>query len=263
MTDREALYKAVIGPRNQDYYVRHFARFDAAGKAGISWNWPAALLSFFWFLYRRMWAFGIAYLVLANVVAGLFALLFGDNGRWLGLIAQFALPGMFGNALYYRHCTRKIAEAEAASGDPQNQLGRLEASGGTGRGGLIVVLVLFGITVLGMLAAVAIPQYQLYVTRAKLEEAAQLGRAAVDAVETYRQQNGRFPEHVADAGATQALPPFVYSLDMDGNAVVVTIRQGNGFADGGNLRWETGDAVGGWRCSARRLKAEALPQDCR
>ena len=32
MSDREALYKAVLGPKNQAYYLRHFARFDAPGK---------------------------------------------------------------------------------------------------------------------------------------------------------------------------------------------------------------------------------------
>lgn len=46
MSEREERYKAVIGPKNQEYYLRHFERFDAAGKAGATWNWSAALFAF-------------------------------------------------------------------------------------------------------------------------------------------------------------------------------------------------------------------------
>ena len=94
MSDREALYKAVLGPKNQAYYLRHFARFDAAGKAGLSWNWAAATFTFIWFLYRRMWPAALAYIVLANVLSAIFAVLFGEMGNLLALIAQVVLPGI-------------------------------------------------------------------------------------------------------------------------------------------------------------------------
>ena len=40
MSDREALYRAAIGPKNQEYYLSRFQAFDEAGKAGPSWNMP-------------------------------------------------------------------------------------------------------------------------------------------------------------------------------------------------------------------------------
>ena len=88
MSDREALYKAVLGPKNQAYYLRHFARFDAAGKAGLSWNWAAATFTFIWFLYRRMWPAALAYIVLANVLSAIIAVQSNAPEKMLEHIAQ-------------------------------------------------------------------------------------------------------------------------------------------------------------------------------
>ena len=58
----------------------------------------------------------------------------------------------------------------------------------------------------------------------------------------------------------------VYGIEMDGPAMVVTIRQGAGFPDGGRLIWELTESADGktaWRCRAQRLPAPTLPEDCR
>ncbi|WP_326527358.1 DUF2628 domain-containing protein [Dokdonella sp.] len=265
MSDREALYKAVLGPKNQAYYLQHFARFDAAGKAGPSWNWAAATFTFIWFLYRRMWPATLAYIVLANVLSAIFAVLFGEMGNLLALIAQVVLPGMFANALYHRHCNKRIAAAEAGN-DLQGQLTELSKNGGTSRSAAIAITALFGIAILGMLAAIAIPEYQDYTNRAKLAEAAKLGRQAVESVEAYRQQHQQLPVALAEAGFAAKLPPFVYGVEIDHQAIVVTIRQGGGFPDGGSLTWTASvDAAGkaGWACTGRRIAETILPTECR
>ena len=49
-------------------------------------------------------------------------------------------------------------------------------------------------------------------------------------------------------------------------AIVVTIRQGGGFPDGGSLTWTSSvDAAGktGWTCSGRRIAEAILPAECR
>jgi hypothetical protein len=53
--DREALYRAAVGAKKADFYVPKFIRFDHAGASKLSWNWPALFVSFYWFLYRRMY----------------------------------------------------------------------------------------------------------------------------------------------------------------------------------------------------------------
>lgn len=119
--DTAYLYRAAIGPRAQDYYLRHFARFDGDGKASTSWNWAAYWSTLNWLIYRRMWGWALAYVA---AVLGLALLIFGvgklvfdysQTSAWLlflGLAtAAFVVPGLYANAWYYTHCNEKITAA--------------------------------------------------------------------------------------------------------------------------------------------------------
>ena len=115
------LYKAAIGPRGQDYYLRHFAKFDADGKTGATWHWPAYWSTLNWLIYRKMWGwalvYGAALLGLALVVFGVGKLVFNysdSTGLLLFLLfltAAFVLPGLYANAWYYTYCSEKISAA--------------------------------------------------------------------------------------------------------------------------------------------------------
>ena len=101
---------------------------------------------------------------------------------------------------------------------------------------------------------------------AKVAEAAALGRRAVESVEAYRRQHDELPAKLVEAGFIPTPPLHVYGIEMDGPAMVVTIRQGAGFPDGGRLIWELTESADGktaWRCRAQRLPAPTLPEDCR
>lgn len=115
------LYKAAIGPRGQDYYLRHFLKFDAGGKTGISWHWPACCATLSWLVYRKMWRWALAY---AALLLGLALLVFGvgklafDYSESSGLLllllflgAAFVLPGLYANAWYYTFCSENISAA--------------------------------------------------------------------------------------------------------------------------------------------------------
>lgn len=39
LNEDEALFRAMVGPEKQDYYLRHFALFSSNSKNRISWNW--------------------------------------------------------------------------------------------------------------------------------------------------------------------------------------------------------------------------------
>src|ERR1700736_5568240 len=54
--DMEALYRSAVGAKKADFYVPKFVGFDQPGASRLSWNWPAFFFSFYWFLYRRMYA---------------------------------------------------------------------------------------------------------------------------------------------------------------------------------------------------------------
>lgn len=115
------LYKAAIGSRGQDYYLRHFLKFDAGGKTGVSWHWPACCATLSWLAYRKMWRWALTY---AALLLGLALLVFGvgklvfdyseSSGLLLSLLflgAAFVLPGLYANAWYYIFCSEKISAA--------------------------------------------------------------------------------------------------------------------------------------------------------
>lgn len=119
--DTAYLYRAAIGERSQDYYLRHFARFDGEGKTGTSWNWAAYWTTFNWLVYRRMWGWALAYVA---ALFGLALLVFGVGKLVLNysdtsaillslllLTAAFVVPGLYANAWFYTHCNERISAA--------------------------------------------------------------------------------------------------------------------------------------------------------
>lgn len=176
----DQFYRAAIGPQNQDYYLKKFWRFDQGG-APVSWNWGAFFLTFYWLLYRKMWLNALLYFVLPYVIIFTLAFVgtligFGEStvgmAYFLMLAIIFVCPPLFGDALYHRHCRNKIAAAKANVGlkDEADQLSAVAKSGGVSRILLIVFGILFSIMLIGIVAAIAIPAYQQYVTKAKAAE---------------------------------------------------------------------------------------------
>lgn len=118
------LYRAAIGPVNPDFYLPIFTRFEAADRAGLSWNTAAGLLTFNWLVYRQLWGAALGY---AGVVMAVVLLVFGigrlvfqlsDNltmALSLGLgLAAVVLPGLLGNALLQKECRKRMAKALAS-----------------------------------------------------------------------------------------------------------------------------------------------------
>lgn len=115
-----ALYRAAIGEVNSAYYLPLFERFEAADRAGLSWNGPAALYTLNWLAFRQLWHAALLYagtvVALALGIFGIGRLVFGlsETTQWalLGalVLLSLLLPGLGGNALLHR-ATRKRMEA--------------------------------------------------------------------------------------------------------------------------------------------------------
>lgn len=113
------LYRAAIGPRGQDYYLRQFAKFDANGKTGATWHWPAYWATVSWLIYRKMWSWALAYVAallgLALVIFGIGKLIFSYSDATglllflVFLIGAYILPGLYANAWFYTYCNEKIS----------------------------------------------------------------------------------------------------------------------------------------------------------
>lgn len=87
--------------KNASYYLRHFSRFSVAGvdRFVVTWNWPAALFTFFWMLYRKMY-----------LAAGITFLLWWIPG--FNLLLHIAV-GIVGNYLYSQHVRAKILDLKS------------------------------------------------------------------------------------------------------------------------------------------------------
>lgn len=95
----------LIGP-NKEYYLQAFGEMQNQGKR-TSWNWAAFLVSPYWFVYRKMYGWGAAILLLnlfVNAVLGPGMALLVYIGIWFA-------AGILGNSIYMGHLAGKAAQA--------------------------------------------------------------------------------------------------------------------------------------------------------
>ncbi len=273
----DEFFKAVIGPKNQDYYMRRFHDFKRNGKAGISWHWQAFFITFYWLLYRKMWLNAFIYFLtpyLALILMSIISALSGDAagivmgiGYLLCMAGIFILPPLYANALYYRHCRKKIAEAKASPGGLERQLGELAAKGGTSNIAIIIIIMVLVITsIIGILAAIAIPAYADYRTRAALASAVSVGSEAAGLVANYIYENSAIPGNLQVAGFKQPLPAAVQEMRVDAKSGVITITMAQAPLTAKSLFLvptldESKQII--WKCASQDIPERYLPLRCR
>jgi cell division protein FtsN len=145
------LYRAVIGPVSNSYYLPIFTRFEAADHAGISWNTAAALSTLNWLAFRRLWGAALAYfgalLAIVLLVFGIGRLVFQLPDALVGAltlgfgVAAFVLPGLFGNAVFHTECRKRMSKALVAHSDVREACAQLTRQAGTRKRAIIVASV--------------------------------------------------------------------------------------------------------------------------
>lgn len=125
---------------------------------------------------------------------------------------------------------------------------------GAGFGALMLVYVI------GVLAAIAIPQYQAYVVKAQLARAVQASAPARETLAQHYLQDGHIPETLAAVGlAETAADGSRLSFDTDGMVLTVTAPKGE------LVFTPRRDPQGGirWDCTGQPpLTAQQLPAGC-
>jgi len=233
---RLADYEAAIGP-NSGYYLKYFEQFDG-GESKVSWHWPAFFVSSWWWLYRKMWLWGILTLVWPWIVFFVIAIAAGVSasasksapiaviaiGAILMIVPYFVLP-IFANALYWRHVNGLIQRLpKSIASVPEKRIARLERNGGTGVGPMIAVMVGGGFVMtffIGIVAAISIPAYQDYSLRSQVTEGLNLAAAVKAEVAEYYAQKGTWPDQ-ADLGFEPPSGKFVTEVAASGGSVVIT-----------------------------------------
>ena len=115
------LYQAAIGPVGTQHYLPLFVRFEEEDRVDPGWNWAAAMCTLYWMCYRRLWLAALSYSIgivsaaLLLIGVGRLALQWSEEvqlGVLLGLgAAAFIVPGLWGDALLYKTCRKKVAWA--------------------------------------------------------------------------------------------------------------------------------------------------------
>ena len=153
--ERVDAFKAIIGEKNQDYYLSYFRRCEERGYAPPSWNWPALFLGVFWLLWRRQyrWAgFTMLLGVGTSIVSSLVAEKTGspNTADLVAFLLGFPYLGIYlplkANGIYYQWCSQMIADAKNQATDPeknQDQKAWLESRGGVNQALPLYLLLAF------------------------------------------------------------------------------------------------------------------------
>jgi Tfp pilus assembly major pilin PilA len=267
-------FQAILGPKNQAYYLDRFEAFEANGKTTFGWHWPAFFVTFYWLLYRKMWLTALLYFILPYAVTtalGVIGALVGGQGQMLVLggygvycLAILLLPPMLANGLYYRHCQSKIRKAEAQYSERQRLLGYLSGKGGTSNVLLFVVLIFGLIAVIGILAAIALPAYQEYTQRAKMMQVYQTGQAVTQELTLYYADHQALPDNLNQL-TLPALPPRISALQLDSEQGVLALQLA-APASGQSMEFVASTDASGeliWHCQSQTIPPRSLPAACR
>jgi Zn-dependent protease with chaperone function/Tfp pilus assembly protein PilE len=136
---------------------------------------------------------------------------------------------------------------------------RLGLAGGAASGLIVIAII-------GILAAVAIPAYQDYVSRAKLNEAVLTGARATTAVANYFYANNSVPQNLAQAGFTSMPTAVVHETTLNSQNGVVSVVIAASPYQGKSISFTPSlgeDKKIIWRCSSMDIPAKVLPLECR
>ena len=132
--------------------------------------------------------------------------------------------------------------------------------------GFTLIELMIVVAIIGILAAIAIPQYQNYTTRAKVTEGINLASSAKTGVSEYYQSQGSLPTNNSDAG----LPA---EGDITGNNVsevkvangVITVTFSGSPISGSTLQFSPTTGAGSitWSCTGGNLDDKYRPANCR
>jgi TM2 domain-containing membrane protein YozV/type II secretory pathway pseudopilin PulG len=203
---------------------------------------------------------------IAAATLALFAGIFGGHrfylGQWWGifylLFCWTYIPWLiaFIEGIVFLSTSQKSWNAKYNQG----------ISAGSEKGTVVVIFAcLFpAVAILGILAAIALPAYHDYTSRAKLAESHTSANIAMQAVEAYARENQRWPESIHDLEISNSIEvQFVDSIEIDDGVVYVNPSKSIGVS--GAVIYVPSSSENGisWSCTESTVEPKYLPQKCR
>lgn len=171
-------------------------------------------VTFYWLLYRKLWLYALIYflspflltisiVVISIVVSKDTANIIGALISIIGILSFLFIPPMFANAIYYKHCKKKILELDN-SYDTHIQLEDLSTMGGVSRLALLIIIT-FNLLIIGYVLKNG---YSVYRDRSVYEEVASAVssvRVAQNMIADYYRKTKMLPINLAEAGFTKKI----------------------------------------------------------
>lgn len=140
--------------------------------------------------------------------------------------------------------------------------------------GFTLIELMIVVAIVSILAAIAVPQYQNYITRAQISEAIILGSGMKSALGDYGWNYADWPTKIVDLNTSantdeiNAVLVGEYSemsdiIDGAYPVGTVTMTMLIGKANGQTILFETNDGASTWTCTLGTLEAKYRPNACR
>jgi type IV pilus assembly protein PilA len=137
--------------------------------------------------------------------------------------------------------------------------------------GFTLIELMIVVAIIGILAAIAIPAYQDYITRSKVRELVTAADACKTSISEYYQTQNAFPATLAVSGCANVNSKYVASLAVTAGTGVITVAAltGAGALDaaaaGNFVLTPAATATGSldWTCTASTIPKKYLPANCR
>lgn len=130
--------------------------------------------------------------------------------------------------------------------------------------GFTLIELMITVSIIGILASIALPSYQIYVKRAHVLEGLNLAGSSKTAIWDYWSSNGQFPSTNASAGvATTIKGNSVDSVELSSNEIIITYNDKVENNKTIILRATNGDGSLVWDCKTGTLSNKYRPVNCR
>ena len=137
--------------------------------------------------------------------------------------------------------------------------------------GFTLIELMIVVAIIGILAAIAIPAYQDYITRSKVTELVTAADACKTSISEYYQSQNVYPADLTLSGCSNQVTKYVASLGVTAGTGVITVTAATGagaldVAAAGTFVLVPATTANGqldWACTTSTIAKKYLPANCR